>query len=414
MTTTPGTEIKACRICGSDSLREILDLGAQALASLFPSPEDPDPLPLPLHLLRCTDCGLVQLRLTVNPAEMYTYGYGYRSGTNATMRGQLAGIVDWIGERCSVAGGDLVLDIGCNDGTLLKDYTVPGLERFGIDPIVGKFADDYPPDITIHEGYFSTDTCSAVLGSKKAKVITSISIFYDLEKPNDFVAAIQSALAADGIWVLEQSYLPDMLETNAFDTICHEHLEYYALAQIQNLAERHGLRVFDVQLNDCNGGSFRTAVCHKDGPFKTNTDAIAALERRERDLKLDTDKPFVDFRRRIEDLRDATVDLVERETAAGKTFYLYGASTKGNTLLQYYGLDHRHIVAAAERNPEKWGRCTPLTRIPIVSEEDVRKAKPDYMLVLPWHFRREFVERETAYREAGGKMVFPLPQLEVV
>jgi SAM-dependent methyltransferase len=330
------------------------------------------------------------------------------------MRGQLAGIVDWIGERRPLESGDLVLDIGCNDGTLLKDYEVPGLERVGIDPIVGKFAGHYPADIRTHEGYFSAETCETVLGSKKAKVITSIAIFYDLERPNDFVAAVQAALAADGIWVLEQSYLPDMLETNAFDTICHEHLEYYALAQISDLAGRHGLRVFDVQLNDCNGGSFRTAVCHRDAPFAANEEAIAALQRRERDLKLDTDEPFIDFRHRIEALRDGLVELVEREVAAGKRFYLYGASTKGNTLLQYYGLDHRHIVAAAERNPEKWGRCTPLTRIPIVSEEEARQAEPEYFLVLPWHFRAEFIEREAPYRRAGGKMIFPLPQLEVV
>jgi NDP-4-keto-2,6-dideoxyhexose 3-C-methyltransferase len=214
--------------------------------------------------------------------------------------------------------------------------------------------------------------------------------------------------------VLEQSYLPTMLRANAYDTVCHEHLGYYSLRQIEWLAEAHGLRVFDVELNACNGGSFRLAVCHRDAPYAANRSQLELLRKLEADMALETTAPFEAFNRRIDALRRELRDLVMRERVAGKRFYLYGASTKGNTLLQYCDLDAANIVAAAERNSEKWGCRTPGTHIPIISEEDARAARPDYFLVLPWHFRDEFVLREAAFREAGGRLIFPLPQIEVV
>lgn len=407
-------EISFCRICSGRNLESVLDLGHQALGSLFPRADEPDPATAPLSLWRCTNCGLVQLRHSVQPSALYTYGYGYRSGLNASMRGHLAQLTDWVVERCALKPGDIVVDIGCNDGTLLKSYRDSGLRRVGIDAIAGKFREHYPADIRLHEGFFSAEAYSAVCGTEKAKVITSIAMFYDLESPNDFVAAVRSALAADGVWVLEQSYLPTMLETNAYDTICHEHLEYYALRQIEWLAETNGLRVFDVELNSCNGGSFRLAVCHKDGPYQSKLPSLDAVRKREESLALNTARPYQDFASRIATQRDALVSFVDRELAAGKSIYLYGASTKGNTLLQYCGLDARKIVAAAERNPEKYGCRTPATSIPIVSEDEARAAEPDYFLVLPWHFRQEFVEREAKFRERGGKLIFPLPRFEIV
>jgi NDP-4-keto-2,6-dideoxyhexose 3-C-methyltransferase len=413
--TTTCREITACRICKGRDLEAIVDLGAQALGSLFPRGDEPDPPKMPLELVRCLGCGLVQLRHSVIRSALFTYGYGYQSGINATMRAHLSGLAGWVRERGKLQKGDIVLDIGCNDGTLLKAYGVKdGLRRVGIDAIAGKFKAQYPPDIQVHEGFFSAESYAAVCGGAKAKAITSISMFYDLEAPGDFVAAIKSALAPDGIWVLEQSYLPTMLDANSYDTVCHEHLEYYALRQIEWLAEAHGLRVFDAELNDCNGGSFRLAVCHADGPYPTNQETVGRLRAIERDLKLDTAAPYRAFARRIAQQRDGLLALIDRERAAGRSFYIYGASTKGNTLLQYCGLDKTRIAAAAERNPDKFGCRTPGTSIPIVSEAEARAAHPDYFLVLPWHFRKEMVEREADFRKAGGKLVFPLPQLEVV
>lgn len=407
-------QVSECRLCKSKDLDDILDLGVQALASRFPRLGDPDPPEAPLALCRCTRCGLVQLRHSVIPGELYTYGYGYKSGTNATMRGHLTDLVPWVERRCPLKSGDIVVDIGCNDGTVLKAYGTPGLRRFGIDPIAGKFMDQYPNDIRLHEGFFSTESYRAGCGREMAKVMTSIAMFYDLEAPADFAIAVKTALAPDGIWVMEQSYLPAMLQTNSYDTVCHEHLEYYALRQIEWLAEASGLRVFDVELNAANGGSFRVALCHRDGPYQSRHDRLGEMHRREQDMALCTRAPYDAFKHRIEKLRDDLVTLVTEECKRGKTFYLYGASTKGNTLLQYCGLGADKIVAAAERNPEKWGRRTPRTNIPILSEAECRAARPDYFLVLPWHFHSEFVARESEFRRGGGKLVFPLPEIEIL
>ncbi|MBS0245093.1 MAG: class I SAM-dependent methyltransferase [Proteobacteria bacterium] len=405
----------SCRICASARLSPVVDLGVQALGSIFPEAGEPDPPKIPLELVRCENCALVQLAHTVVADAMYTYGYGYRSGLTATMRGHLAGLADWVRARCSLNAGDSVLDIGCNDGTLLKAYgAAAGLRRFGIDAVAGKFRDEYPPDIHLHEGYFDAETYAAVLGDARCKAITSISMFYDLPAPNEFVAAIKKALAPDGIWVLEQSYLATMLDANSYDTVCHEHLEYYALRQIEHMAAANGLRVFDAELNDCNGGSIRLAVCHEDGPQALNEAAVGPIKRREAALGLDTAAPYEAFAGRIERSRAELTEFIDRERAAGKTFYLYGASTKGNTLLQYCGLDRTRIVAAAERNPEKFGCRTPGSNIPIVSEAEMRAAKPDYLLVLPWHFRDEFVKREADFLAKGGKLIFPLPRFEIV
>ena len=414
MSSTYFWERSTCRVCSSANLEDLMDFGRQALASRFPRASEPDPPLAPLALTHCNTCGLVQLRHSVNAQELYTDHYGYKSGTNATMRGHLAELVDWAQRRRPVRAGDIVLDIGCNDGTLLKSYATPSLRRFGIDAIADKFQADYPDDISIRQSFFSADAYRALCGVQPAKIITSIAMFYDLEEPSGFAAAVQSALAPDGIWVLEQSYLPTMLEMNAYDTVCHEHLEYYTLRQIEWIAAANGLRVLDVELNSCNGGSFRLALCHKDAPFADNNEQLDSLRKCEANLVFDARQQFEEFQQRVTKSKDDLQALVMRERAAGKRFYLYGASTKGNTLLQYCNLDAGHIVAAAERNPEKWGCRTPRTNIPIVSEEEARAARPDYFLVLPWHFRSEFVRREAAFLEGGGKLVFPLPKLEIV
>jgi NDP-4-keto-2,6-dideoxyhexose 3-C-methyltransferase len=407
------SEIIRCRICGGKELSNVLDLGVQALGGRFPAPNEPDPPSAPLNLVRCTNCSLVQLRHSVDPRELYTYGYGYRSNTNQTMRGHLAGLAQWVEQHCALDADDVVVDVGSNDGTLLKSYSIKGLRRYGIDAIGGKFRDVYPSDILLYEGFFSQNVCRSLLEGKKAKAITSIAMFYDLESPNDFVAAIRSVLASEGIWVLEQSYLPTMLKMNSYDTVCHEHLEYYGLRQIERLAKAHGLRVFDVDLNAANGGSFRLAVCHENS-FYTETGAVKGLRQAEQKSMLDQAAPYDEFASHVSRLREQLVELVDRERATGNTFYLYGASTKGNTVLQYCGLDAKKIAAAAERNSEKWGHRTPGTGIPIISEEQARAANPNFLLVLPWHFRAEFIEREAAFRRRGGKLVFPLPTLDVI
>lgn len=402
-----------CRICGCSDFAKVIDLGDQSLTGRFPGTEEADPPKAPLELVRCRECGLVQLLHSVNLDEMFGDNYGYRSGVTTTMKAHLGAIVQSISDKVDLNAGDIVLDIGCNDGTLLNHYCADGIIRIGIDPTANMFRDLYSDDLIVHAGFFDARSFTSVSPRPKAKAISSISMFYDLEDPGSFVKDIASVLDREGVWVLEQSYLPTMLEKNSFDTICHEHLEYYSLAQITALACEYGLRVFDVSLNAINGGSFQVFVCHDEASFKANDLAISALAKKEEAMSLDTDEPFNAFRDRVSEIGNELRAFIVTQVQDGKKVYVYGASTKGNVLLQYFELDSNLITACAERSPRKWGCRTPGTNIPIVSEEDARK-EADYFLVLPWHFREEFIKREHEFLSQGGKFIFPLPKFEVI
>lgn len=400
------TDLKNCRICGSENLTNVLDLGDQVLASRFPLRDDPDPLAAPLVLCKCEgECGLIQLRHTVAASEMYTDNYGYRSGLNEMMRAHLKMIVDDLYSYSVPTSGDVALDIGSNDGTLLS-YHSPDITRIGIDPTGEQFRQYYEPGIRLEPDFFTCESYNRVT-DQKAKYVTSISMFYDLPRPLEFMKDVARVLASDGIWIMEQSYLPTMIERTSYDTVCHEHLEYYAFAQIEWMCARANLRVLDVKLNDCNGGSFRVIIGHADSAYASNTEAIDAI-------KMHDSVNFDNFVKACEDHRTKLVELLRSLKAKGKTISLYGASTKGNTLLQYCNIGTDLIDNAAERNPLKYGCRTPKTNIPIVSESEVRALNPDYLLVLPWHFREGIVKREAEYIARGGKLIFPLPCVQII
>jgi 2-polyprenyl-3-methyl-5-hydroxy-6-metoxy-1,4-benzoquinol methylase len=406
-------DIKKCRVCGGSDLAEVLNLGRHTLSGRFPRQDEPDPLQASLELVHCHECGLLQLRHTVAQSELYTDRYGYHSGINEAMVRHLTDIKDRVIAMVEPEAGDIVLDIGSNDGTMLKAYAISGLVRIGIDPILGHFRDHYPVDAITVEDYFSAPTFQMVGNGRKAKAITSIAMFYDLDDPNVFVMDIREVLHPEGIWVFELSYMPKMLKQNAFDTICHEHLEYYGLHQVERLISAHGLRIFDVDFNEINGGSFQIYACHADGPYRSEQTKIDTILRSEAEQDFNSLTPYRAFNKGIETIRDRLVEVIRDECAKGKQIYAYGASTKGNTILQYCGFDAKDIVAAADRNPEKWGCRTPGTGIPIISEEEARNANPDYFLILPWHFREGFLERESAFLQNGGRFIFPLPNVEV-
>lgn len=407
-------EIKKCRICKSSDFASILSLGSHVLSGRFPHKDEPDPPKAPLELIKCQNCGLLQLKHTVNKDELYMHEYGYRSGVNNTMTAHLLEIVNTVRKFVDFKADDVVLDIGSNDATLLKYYTEPGLVRIGIDPTINQFKEYYPDNIVKVNDYFSSSVFFKSSPNKKAKVITSIALFYDLEHPLDFAEDVKNILEKDGIWVLEQSYMPFMLEQNSFDTICHEHLEYYSLKQIDWIVREKGLRIFNVEFSNINGGSFRVYVCHEKAPFQDKGNKLASIFQKEKTLQLDTLNPYKEFVIKIEEIRKKITDIIQSEKAKGKKIYIYGASTKGNTILQFCHIDNSTIVAAADRNPKKWGRHTPGTNIPIISEEEARKNNPDYFLVLPWHFKEEFLKREQEFLKKGGKFIFPLPEFEVI
>lgn len=401
-----------CRVCGNRQLELVLDLGTQALTGVFP-PARTQLTEGPLRLVRCTGtraCGLVQLEHSYDLQEMYGENYGYRSGLNPSMVQHLHTKVAQIQQRLPLARGDLVVDIGSNDATTLRGYPVCGLQLVGIDPTGSKFHKYYPQHVTLIPDFFSGELLARRFPGRGAKVITSFSMFYDLEEPLKFMREIRESLDGDGIWVFEQSYIPSMLEQVSYDTACHEHLEYYGLEQIVWMAERAGLKVLDVERNAVNGGSFSVVAARDTAPYQASA-AVSDMLQQEQRLRLRAPEPYAEFARRVRLSRDQLREFFSQTRSAHKTVGALGASTKGNVILQYCQLSADDIVAVGEVNEEKFGCVTPGSWIPIVPQAELLAAKPDYLLVLPWHFRA-FFERNALL--SGQTLVFPLPTLQIV
>ena len=414
-------EITQCRICGNKNLVSLLNLGDQALTGIFPTSKEDKITAGPLELVKCHPlnpgdkvCNLVQLLHSYDSSEMYGLNYGYRSGLNQSMVKHLRDIVAHATSLVSLAEGDLIIDIGSNDSTLLQGYpTDKKLLFYGIDPTGKKFSKYYPDYIHLIPDFFPAAELQIQAPGKKARIITSIAMFYDLEDPISFVKAIMEALADDGIWVFEQSYLPLMLSTNAYDTICHEHIEYYALEQIGYIMNEVGFKIIDVELNDINGGSFRVTVAKENSSLPVSA-SVKSIEDKEKKIGLNTLKPFQDFKQNIIRHKDELCTLINRLNSEGKKVFGYGASTKGNVILQYCSFTTKDIPYVAEVNEDKFGHYTPFTHIPIISEKEAASMKPDYYMVLPWHFRQGILEKEKEFRKNGGKFIFPLPAIEIV
>jgi len=383
------------------------------LTGVFPKLPSENVTKGPLNLVWCESCGLLQLKQSYSLSEMYGENYGYRSGLNASMVTHLRNKIRMLEILAKPVEGDLVIDIGSNDATSLRAYT-GSHEKVGIDPTGKKFKEFYGDGIALIPDFFSRDVFIKAFPGRRAKIITSIAMFYDLESPIDFIKDIHAVLADEGIWHFEQSYMPSMLRTNSYDTICHEHLEFYSFEVVKGMLENCGMRVIDVQMNSINGGSFAITSCKAEASYKSNRPVIDWLLSQEQLMGLKTSKPYFEFAKRVAQHRDALKGLIESLVADGKKIFGYGASTKGNVLLQYCGFTTAHIPYIAEVNVEKFGSYTPGTNIPIISEAEARAMNPDYFLVLPWHFKHGILEKERDYLANGGKFIFPLPEIEIV
>lgn len=401
--------VKECRLCGGSDLNEVLSLGEQYISDFVTS--DGKPPKAPLELVRCSSCGLVQLLHTFSRGSLYER-YWYKSGISTTMRKAL---LDLVSKTCGIVNprsGDTVLDIGCNDGTLLRSYTTKGLYRVGFEPAKNLVPEAQVGTDLIFNDFFNARTFLKKLPGRKAKIVSSVAMFYDLEDPNTFVSDVAQILAADGVWVIQQNYLAMMIEQNGFDNIGHEHLEYYSLKTLQELLRRHSLEVFEAETNDVNGGSLRTYVCHSSAyPIGSSVGKITEYERR---LNLEEPETYDKFAANIARIKDSVHRFVQSEVNKGKTVYVYGASNRGNTILQYCELDHRLIKKATDANKDKWGRKTAGTLIPIISKEEARQDNPDYFLILPHHFLSEIERDERGYLEHGGKFIVPLPKFRII
>jgi SAM-dependent methyltransferase len=403
-------KLKKCRSCNSTNFTNILSLGNLFLSDFVKTNRKPKAFPLTIVL--CKKCFLVQLDYTTPQKYLYTKRYGYKSGINQTMQDELKEIVQKALKKIGKNTKDItIVDIGANDGTLLKNYP-KNVYRIGVEPIT-KFAKEANKHANkIVNDYFSFKSYQKSVKDKKADIVTAISCFYDMEEPNTFIEDIKKVMKDNGIFIIQQNYLVGMLQQNAFDNIVHEHLEYYSLLSLNNLLDKHGLEVFDLEERSLNGGSFRTYIGVK-GKRKI-TKAVLRIEQNENKLKLNNKKIYLDFAKRIKNNKQKALEFITNENKKGKLIYLYGASTRGNTLLQYFEINNKLIKKAVERNPEKWGKIIASVGIPIISEQQARKDKPDYMLVLPWFFKDEFLKREKKFLESGGHFIFPLPNLRII
>ena len=397
------------------SLVSLLDLGEQYLTGVFPNSKNAVITRGPLELVLCRTCGLVQLRHSYEADEMYGQHYGYRSSLNRSMVEHLQAKTKTLQSLVPVGVGDYVLDIGSNDGTTLSFYPTNAATLCGMDPSAGKFRHYYRPDIRLTVDFFSAEGFRREYGEQaRPRIITSIAMFYDLEAPQQFVRDIAAILHPQGVWHFEQSYLPLMLEANAYDTICHEHLEYYGLAQVKRMLDAAGLEILDVERNAINGGSFAVTAAHCGSGLPRREETAAGLLEAEETAGYGQPETYAAFAQSVKEHRRTLRELLHGLKAAGKRVLGYGASTKGNVILQYCGLTPDLIPAIAEVNESKFDCFTPGTNIPIVSEAEARAMRPDYFLVLPWHFRDNIIAREQAFLAGGGKLIFPLPTLEIV
>jgi len=408
------TERKTCRICDSDKLSFVFSIGNLWVNNFIDKEDEGKGIKAPLDLVYCNNCSLLQLKHTAPQELLYSRFYWYKSGVTDTMKNQLREISAKVEKFFNLKDDDVVLDIGSNDGTLLRSYELPNITLVGVEPAdnlvnEGKVGlSHFIHDFWNYESYFK------VVG-KKAKVITALGMFYDMENPNQFINDVAKALDENGIFIAQLMCLKNMIDSNDVGNICHEHLEFYSFASLEYLFEKNGLEIFDIEINNVNGGSYRLYARLKGSNVEGEKGGLERVQKVKDDEKDIKDiKTYHDFYKRIEDNKNKCVEFIKKEVQKGKKVWVYGASTKGNTILQYYGLNSDLIEGASERTPSKWGKYTIGSMIPIYSEEKAREVNPDYFLVLPFAFFNEFYQREKEWRSKGGKFIVPLPEFRVV
>ena len=405
-------KIKICRLCESKKFFNLLNLGKLSYTGKFATKFSENIPKAKVAIVMCKKCRLVQLDRSFNPKYLYSKDYGYRTGINTTMTEHVKKVVISATKKVKLKKNDYVLDIASNDGTLLSFYP-NNIAKVGIDPIINNYKKFYnKKDYKIND-FFNYKILKKKI-NKKFKIITALSVFYDLKSPNKFVADIKKILEKNGVFILEHADLLSILKNNLFDTICHEHLEYYSSKIIINIMKKNNLRVFDFKKNNINGGSTRYYISHNNSNFKNNKRDIHRLLKEEKKYMLGSQQIFKKFKKNLISNKKKLMNFIYKIKKTNKKIHGYGASTKGNVLLQYFKINNKHLDFIADRNPKKYNKYTPGTKIKIISEKKSRKIKPDYYLVLPWHFKDEIIKRERLVRKYGTKLIFPLPKMQIV
>ena len=416
-------EINFCRVCNSKNIEPILSLGRLGVSDFFDNPKKSTGIVAPLELVLCDEgqggCGLLQLKHTVSAEAMYR-NYWYLSGINKTMTDELSQISKSVSEVANLESGDFVIDIGANDGTLLRSYEASNLNTIGFEPAINLLEHGSRGTTKIISDFFSFDAWQKLYGEKKAKVITAIGMFYDLDDPNIFIKDIDKCLDDEGMFVIQMMYVPFFLERNAFDGICHEHLEYYTFKSLSYLLMQHDFEICDVEVRrEINEGSVRFYIRKKGKGRLLNISEnaesnILKLVELEEKLKLSQINTYDALVVRILEAKQKTLNFLRREVNSGKVIHGYAASTKGNTTLQFYGITSDLVSAIADRNPSKFGLYTVGSCIPVISEEQSRLLKPDYYFVLAWHFLPEFIKREKKFLDDGGSFIVSMPEFKII
>ncbi|MEK6945639.1 MAG: class I SAM-dependent methyltransferase [Nanoarchaeota archaeon] len=409
--------VKNCRACGANNFVPILSLGNQFITN-FVSSEKEQGEKVPLDLILCDNCKVMQLKHNAPPEAMWGDQYWYKSGISSTIKADLKDIAEKAQQLAKLNGNDIVIDIGCNDGTMLDFYKGKNLNLVGFEPSKNVAREASAKGHKVINDFFNSDGFKKDFGNKKAKIITAISMFYDLENPNKFLDDIVSVLDKDGIFIIQQNYLLTMLEQNAFDNICHEHREYYSIYSLKKLLNKQGLEIFDVGQSNINGGSIRTYIRFSGNKnivgFSGAEERLKKVEEAEMKAGLDSELPYIKFASRVDDIKDKLMNFLREEKKKGKRIWIYGASTRGNVILQYFGLGPELIDSIADMNPDKWGKKTVGSLIPIDSPKKMREANPDILLVNTWHFLDEIVNQEKEYFDNGGKFVVALPDFKIL
>lgn len=401
-------KISKCRSCKNSKIKKTFSLGKQAFTGIFPKYKNESVPNGDLSLVYCDSCTLLQLENSFDKKKLYGDNYGYMSSLNSSMTSHLSRKANLL-KKYNLINSDTIIDIGSNDGTFLSFFEKK-FNLIGVDPTIKKFNKNYRKDIIKVANFFTKNTLTPYM-KKKAKLITSIAMFYDLEDPIKFAEDVYELLDKDGIWHLELSYMPLMIKNLSYDTICHEHLEYYSLNSIKYIFDKVGFSIIDIQLNDINGGSFALTLSKNKN---SNNKVVEWLLNQESKDKINNISTFKKFFLKINKQKKDLKNLLENLINMKKKVYGYGASTKGNVILQFSSINSKLLPLIGEVNPFKYNRYTPGTKIKIVSEAVIKKNKPDYLLVLPWHFKDFIVKKEKKYLDSGGKLIFPLPQIEII
>jgi len=405
-------KINSCRICRSKKLEALFSLGNLAFSGKFANSKRKNIKKGLVRLVKCKACSLVQLDRNFNSKFLYGKDYGYRTGINSTMTNHVRDVAKKASKFVNLKNNDAVLDIASNDGTLLNSYN-DNVIKVGIDPILNKYKHEYKKINFKIPNFFSENSVKKT-GIKKFKIITALSVFYDLKNPNNFIRDIKKLLHTDGVFILEHADLLLILKKNVFDTICHEHLEYYSTKTINFILSKYELEICDHKYNDVNGGSSQYYIVHKNSKFKIRKSKIQKILNLEKKNKLEESLTYRKFYRKIFDIKINLLLILKKIKKQNKNIHGYGASTKGNILLQFFGISKKYLDFISDRNIAKKNFFTPGTKIKILTEKESRDLKPDYYLVLPWHFKKEILKREKNIRNKGTKFIFPLPKIKIV